>query len=50
MADHGTVELGIATGVNFTDHEKTYLGFLKLLKYSSAAIAIVLILMAIFLL
>ena len=48
-ADQGGVELGAGT-VDFADHERTYLGFLSLLKYSTAAIAVILILMAFFLL
>lgn len=50
MADHGTVELGTATGTDFNDHLRTYNGFLKMVKYGSASIAILLILMAYFLL
>jgi hypothetical protein len=49
-ADHGGVELGTGAIVDVADHERTYRGFLALLKYSSAAIAVVLILMAFFLL
>jgi hypothetical protein len=51
MADHAAghgVEMG---GVaEFADHEYTYLGFLKLLKYGSSAIVVILVLMAFFLL
>lgn len=50
MAEHGAVELGTATGVDFADHEKTYRGFLNLFKYCAAGIVILLVLMAIFLL
>ena len=50
MADHGTVELGVATGTNYADHQQTYRGFLKLLKYTSVSIVVLLILMAYFLL
>jgi hypothetical protein len=50
MAEHdATYELGTATGTDLADHQKTYRGFLRLLKYCVAAIAIILILMAIFL-
>ena len=49
-ADHGGVELGPGATVNVADHERTYLGFLALLKYSSIAIIVVLVLMAFFLL
>ncbi len=50
MAEHGTVELGVAAGTNYTDHLSTYRSFLRLVKYTSAAIAVTLILMAYFLL
>lgn len=54
MAAHGAsdggVELGPGTTVDFADHERTYVGFLALLKYCSIAIVVVLILMAFFLL
>jgi len=48
-ADHGGVEIGTAASVDFAAHEKTYRGFLTLLKYSTAAIVVLLVLMAIFL-
>jgi hypothetical protein len=52
MAAHseGGVEIGVATSVDFAAHERTYQGFLSLLKYSSAGIVAILILMAVFLL
>ncbi len=50
MADHGTVELGVATGTDYADHLHTYQGFLKLFKYTSIAIVVLLVLMAYFLL
>jgi hypothetical protein len=52
MAAHseGGVEIGVAAGVDYADHEGTYRGFLALLKYSMIGITIVLVLMAIFLL
>ena len=45
MAAHsdGTVELGTAASVDYADHERTYLGFLALIKWSSIAIILVLI-------
>lgn len=49
-ADHGGVELGSGATVDVADHERTYHSFLSLLKYSSAAIIAILILMAFFLL
>lgn len=52
MAAHGhdSVELGTAATVDFASHERTYRGFLALFKYGTIAVAVVLILMAIFLL
>jgi hypothetical protein len=50
MADHGSVEIGTADGINYADHLHTYEGFLKLLKYVCVGIVIALILMAYFLL
>ena len=50
MADHGTVELGTATGTDYADHRNTYLGFLSLLKWSTAGVIALVVLMAIFLL
>jgi hypothetical protein len=44
MADHGTVELGTATGTDFADHRSTYLGFLKLLKWSAVGVIVIVIL------
>jgi hypothetical protein len=47
-AGHGAVELG---GVaELADHQYTYNGFLTLVKYGTAAVAVILILMAFFLL
>jgi hypothetical protein len=51
MADHaaqGAVELGGI--VDVADHERTYRGFLTLVKYGTSAVAIILLLMAFFLL
>ena len=50
MAEQGTVELGVATGTDYADHLHTYVGFLKLVKYVTAGIVVLLILMAMFLL
>jgi hypothetical protein len=51
MAAHGSagVELGTGVTVDFAAHERTYRGFLTLLKYCTAGIAALLILMAFFL-
>lgn len=48
-ADHGSVEIGTAASVDFAARERTYRGFLTLFKYSAAAIVVILVLMAIFL-
>jgi hypothetical protein len=50
MAEHGAVEIGTATGVDYGDHLRTYRGFLKLTRNIVLAIVILLILMAFFLL
>ncbi len=42
-ADHGGVDLGAPGIVDYADHENTYLGFLKLLKWSTIGISILLI-------
>jgi len=49
MADHGEVAYATAEGNDYAAHEATYEGFLKLVKYGTAAVALILILMAIFL-
>ena len=49
MAEHGTVEIGKATGNDYAEHLRTYRFFLNLTKYSVLAIVILLILMAYFL-
>ena len=52
MADHnldGFTAYTTADGMDYPAHEATYEGFIKLVKYGSAAVAIILILMAIFL-
>ena len=48
-ADQGGVEIGVAGPVDYATHRRTYLAFLRLLKYASGGVAIILILMAIFL-
>ncbi|KAB2873586.1 MAG: aa3-type cytochrome c oxidase subunit IV [Bauldia sp.] len=50
MAEHGAVEIGTATGVNYADHRRTYEGFINLAKYGTLAVVILLVLMAFFLL
>ena len=49
MADHGEVEYATATGNDYAEHEKTYKFFLGLAKYGTAAVVVILILMAYFL-
>ena len=50
MADHSEVAYTTADGNDYKAHEATYEGFIKLVKYGTAAVALILILMAIFLL
>jgi len=54
MAEHVTAELEAqletATGTDYADHLRTYEGFIHLAKYGAGFVAIVLILMAFFLL
>jgi hypothetical protein len=50
MAEHGAVEIGTATGVDYTDHLRTYRRFLSLTKWVAGGIAVLLILLAFFLL
>lgn len=49
MADHGEVTYSTADGNDYQAHEATYEGFIKLVKYGSAAVAFIVIMMAIFL-
>jgi hypothetical protein len=49
MADHSEVAYTTADGNDYIAHEQTYEGFIKLVKYGTAAVALILILMAIFL-
>ncbi len=49
MAQHSEVAYTAADGNDYVAHEQTYEGFLRLVKYATATIALVLILMAIFL-
>jgi hypothetical protein len=49
MADHSEVAYTTADGNDYIAHEQTYEGFIKLVKFGSATVAIILILMAIFL-
>jgi Bacterial aa3 type cytochrome c oxidase subunit IV len=49
MAEHNEVAYTTADGNDYIAHEQTYEGFIKLVKYGCAAVAIILILMAFFL-
>ena len=49
MANHNEVAYTTADGNDYPAHEQTYEGFIKLVKYGSAAVIVILVLMAIFL-
>jgi hypothetical protein len=49
MADHSEVAYTTADGNDYVAHEATYEGFIKLVKYGSAAVIFIVIMMAIFL-
>jgi hypothetical protein len=49
MADHSEVAYTTADGNDYAAHEATYEGFIKLVKYGSAVVAFIVIMMAIFL-
>ncbi|HEY0851746.1 MAG TPA: aa3-type cytochrome c oxidase subunit IV [Bradyrhizobium sp.] len=49
MADHSEVAYTTADGNDYKAHEQTYEGFIMLVKYGTAAVVVVLALMAIFL-
>ena len=49
MADHGEMAYSTAEGNDYAAHEQTYEGFIKLVKYGTGSVVIILILMAIFL-
>ena len=49
MADHSEVAYTSADGNDYQAHEATYEGFIKLVKYGTVSVAVILILMAIFL-
>ncbi len=49
MADHAEVEYATATGNDYAEHERTYQFFLGLVKWGTAIVVVVLILMAYFL-
>ena len=49
MADHSEVAYTTADGNDYIAHEQTYEGFIKLVKYGTITVAIILALMAFFL-
>jgi Bacterial aa3 type cytochrome c oxidase subunit IV len=49
MADHSEVAYTTADGNDYEAHEQTYDGFIKLVKYGTVAVIVILVLMAIFL-
>jgi Bacterial aa3 type cytochrome c oxidase subunit IV len=49
MAEHSEVAYTTADGNDYIAHEQTYEGFIMLVKYGTAAVVLILILMAIFL-
>ena len=49
MADHSEVAYTTADGMDYPAHEATYEGFIQLVKWGSASVALILIMMAIFL-
>jgi len=49
MAEHSEVAYTTADGNDYIAHEQTYEGFIMLVKYGTAAVILILILMAIFL-
>jgi hypothetical protein len=49
MANHSEVAYTTADGNDYIAHEQTYEGFIKLVKYGTVTVAIILALMAFFL-
>jgi hypothetical protein len=49
MADHSEVAYTTADGNDYVAHEQTYDGFIKLVKYGTVTVIVILALMAIFL-
>ena len=49
MADHSEMTYTTADGMDYRAHEATYEGFIKLVKYGTATVVIIVALMAIFL-
>ena len=49
MAEHSEVAYTTADGNDYVAHEQTYEGFIMLVKYGTATVILILVLMAIFL-
>ncbi|MGH7227344.1 MAG: aa3-type cytochrome c oxidase subunit IV [Gemmataceae bacterium] len=49
MAEHGEVAYTTADGNDYMAHEQTYEGFIKLVKYGTLTVVVILLLMAYFL-
>ena len=49
MADHGEVQYATATGNDYEAHEQAYRGFITLVKVGIITVAVIVILMAFFL-
>ncbi|HEY4773709.1 MAG TPA: aa3-type cytochrome c oxidase subunit IV [Xanthobacteraceae bacterium] len=49
MADHGELEYATATGNDYAEHERAYRRFVRLTRWSVALLAVILLLMAYFL-
>jgi hypothetical protein len=50
MAEHSAAEIGTADGNDYVEHERTYRFFTGLVKWGTLSVAVILILMATFLL
>jgi hypothetical protein len=46
MAEHGTLEVGTASGVDLEDHRRTYRAFLRITRYAVIGIALILLFLA----
>ena len=49
MADHGEIAYSTADGNDYVAHEATYHGFIRLVKFGTIGVALIVIMMAIFL-
>ncbi|GLH78786.1 cytochrome c oxidase subunit IV [Bradyrhizobium sp. SSBR45G] len=49
MANHGEIAYSTADGNDYAAHEATYVGFINLVKFGTIGVALIVILMAIFL-